>query len=968
MADVAAELVVDVVGRESVTAVLTRLEAQLQQGDARAQELIAAMEKLGNAQQRTGTNTLALAQAQARLKAASGDTTGAIQTLQAALEGADRSSVATIRTQTQLAQLQTRLVRDTTDAGTATKSFGASVVSLLGPLGIATTGIGALLTIAGKIKEGFDLRATLDEQRRTIGTLLGDVQKGDKVFQQAAEFGKKYGFTQKEMGESAAAAAPLIKNSTTAVEKQLEVLGRLATLKPTEGFTGATFATKELASGDITSIVERFEIARSAANQMKKEIAGGADVFDVLDAQLNTMGVTVDVLKNRTEGAAGATRTYAQSQEALTLALGRMAEGPGVQALDFLAKFTDTLTSIASGSNVFGPQLAQADQIQGKLLAASTSFEDYGARVQAVNAQIDAAYANDPVAGFIAKQIGGFGQLTSIQFAYAQSLLQTGSSAAEAATQTQALAGTAETLALIQQTASSQGEATAAAFAALGPEMLQVAAIGPDAESGMLALANAFANGEVSADQFRIVLEAQIAAQETATASTLRAADADDRAAAALENTAVAANKELQAKLDSQIASANLADQQSQLEADSRLAAQGLLGAGDQAEILAQKYGIAADQAAYLIEQQRKLLAASALADQRAGERSPGSSGAAEAAAQEERRLQALYRTLQDAPTKTPKGRSGGGGGKTKLTDQQKLNNQLLANEDKANQQFEDEDRTHATALLKIQTDYAKKRLAAEQSLQQSLLDGGASFYDTLINMENQGAAQAADAQYQAFLANELPQIAAEKGADVAEAYQDAYEKVLLDRAKRQAEIEKATKEGDTGRAEALKGVDAKYRQAEEARLARIKEGNGSIADEQAKALQDENSRYAEAQGKIADSADRAAERKIGASQRAGQAIDAEQAKLDRLAATYDRIAPAGGGGNGGAGSGAPAPTPPPAPTAPAPAATSGDGGLLEALGAIRAAVDAAAEKITRAEGETTRAVKSSAQRGGVAA
>jgi hypothetical protein len=71
-----------------------------------------------------------------------------------------------------------------------------------------------------------------------------------------------------------------------------------------------------------------------------------------------------------------------------------------------------------------------------------------------------------------------------------------------------------------------------------------------------------------------------------------------------------ALSKETKEKLEDQIATAELAREQAQLEKDSALAAQGLLGAGDQATLLAQKYGIAADAAQFLIDKQRGVAAA----------------------------------------------------------------------------------------------------------------------------------------------------------------------------------------------------------------------------------------------------------------------------------------------------------------------------------------------------------------------
>lgn len=92
----------------------------------------------------------------------------------------------------------------------------------------------------------------------------------------------------------------------------------------------------------------------------------------------------------------------------------------------------------------------------------------------------------------------------------------------------------------------------------------------------------------------------------------------------ATQESAFALSKENLQKLEGQIATDRLAQEQLQLERDSRLAAQGMLGAGNQALILAEKYGIATQQAQFLINQQQALTNASALADQRLGERSGG--------------------------------------------------------------------------------------------------------------------------------------------------------------------------------------------------------------------------------------------------------------------------------------------------------------------------------------------------------
>lgn len=104
---------------------------------------------------------------------------------------------------------------------------------------------------------------------------------------------------------------------------------------------------------------------------------------------------------------------------------------------------------------------------------------------------------------------------------------------------------------------------------------------------------NAFIQSSQGADQYiatlkRLVVESQ---SQQAQQQQLNDALAED----------------IKKKIDGQIAAKALADRQKELAADSLLAAKGLLGSGDQALILANKYGIAANQAQFLIDQQAKI-------------------------------------------------------------------------------------------------------------------------------------------------------------------------------------------------------------------------------------------------------------------------------------------------------------------------------------------------------------------------
>lgn len=535
------------------------------------------------------------------------------------------------------------------------------ISGMIGPIALAGTALHGLEAIAGGVKEGLNLAATLDEQHRSIGILLGDVQKGNSVFQQAAAFGQKYGFTQKEMGDAASAAAPLIRSSTTAVEKQLEVLGRLASLNPNEGFSGATFSTKELASGDITSIVERFNIARNAANKMKQEIASGKDVFQVLDAQLNSMGVGIDVLSNRMDGTAGAVRGANIAMESLKVTAGQ-AIAPTVE---LAANGLERIIRAASGSQ------QAVDEMRASLTGQSV-------------AQVQAA---DALATYIdAVTVAG--------------------------------TGSGQTRDELQ---------------ALGERMAAIASDGAGAKAGVDALVDGLYNGTTATADLGGQLDqlanqqqyVAAAASEDAVMLAQAAQATNDHTSASAVNSQALVDQ-TQKSLDATAQAQQLAQFQQSLATLGGAVANGLSTAGQAALSLANQYHIAYGEALNLINAQAALAqaknAAAALADQRAGERSPGTSGAAEAAAQEERRLQAIYRRLQDAPVTATK-RGGVGRANAAAAAGQKLENI----EQKTGDKLADIDKATQQKLAAIDKKAADDRIAAQKRLSQAMAQSAAS-------------------------------------------------------------------------------------------------------------------------------------------------------------------------------------------------------------------------------------------------
>jgi hypothetical protein len=164
--------------------------------------------------------------------------------------------------------------------------------------------------------------------------------------------------------------------------------------------------------------------------------------------------------------------------------------------------------------------------------------------------------------------------------------------------------------------------------------------------AGALAYAAATAQGKSAAEAQAIADQASAAAANSFADAQRNGGGGTFELVDALKQSDDALSKDAVDKLASTIKTAELAFQQSQLEADSLAAVNGLLGAGDQALIMAKKYGIATEQAQFLIDAQARIGAAAGLAEQRAGERAPGASGSAERNAVDELRAQRTFARL----------------------------------------------------------------------------------------------------------------------------------------------------------------------------------------------------------------------------------------------------------------------------------------------------------------------------------
>lgn len=272
-------------------------------------------------------------QAERRLALASTNRAGQIKILETALEKQTKGSIEYLKIQEKIARLESGGGGNGAPPRTFAGFAGNGALQLAGALGLVTSLTQGLQQLNEQANKGVEINASIDGNRRALGSFLQDVERGNNVFQRASQYGREYGFTQEQIAEATRGASSIIKNSAADVEKILEVQSRLQSVSPEQSLSEASLAIKELSGGDIQSIVRRFEIARSTANEWKQEIADGADVIDVLDRGLADLGVTQNVIEQRTQGLIGAQNRYNQSIEDWERALGNLKQSSGYQAI-----------------------------------------------------------------------------------------------------------------------------------------------------------------------------------------------------------------------------------------------------------------------------------------------------------------------------------------------------------------------------------------------------------------------------------------------------------------------------------------------------------------------------------------------------------------------------------------------------------------------------------------------------------
>lgn len=404
----------------------------------------------GASLQQVEQRTLSHAQALARLSVASGNAAQGERILSAALSQVDRESIAAVRAQTQLVNIQQRA------KGGVTGLTGAlgDLKSAVGTIGI---GLGAQQVAAFGV-ESAKAALTLRETKNALRAVAGDTSRYEEVLRTARDQQILFGGSLQENIEGLSGLTITARQSGASLQQLVDLSQRLNVLSPEQGVGGARVALAEALSGNISSLSRRFEIPKSALKGLADETKSTADRLKVLDEFLGSVGVTSAAVAGKVDQDAKAFRELAAAGESIKLALGEGLVGTlGPVARD-LANIANAIIELRSQTGQGATEFDRLKGIAESSLTPTGQLRNTFAGISIILQQ-QAGHMDEARAGML--RLAGAEQLTT-EFAKAHALTmdderravaQAGAAAAEASIAEQRhgeqLAGVADKAAVV---------------------------------------------------------------------------------------------------------------------------------------------------------------------------------------------------------------------------------------------------------------------------------------------------------------------------------------------------------------------------------------------------------------------------------------------------------------------------------------------------------------------------------------
>lgn len=609
--------------------------------DSRAQREALALEQ---ARQRLARETANTAAAEQRLARETANTAAAQSRAEAAAG--------------RLTQQQQRLAQQTTNTARGFQILPRSIAAIEGPALAALQGVGGALAAAFGVQQlaaftGQAVQAAnqLEDVQQSLRVVAGDVATYERAIQVAQQSQRLFGGS---LADNISELQGFVLTSRTAgvsLESLVTVSRQLALLDPAQGLRGASIALRELLAGNPTSLAQRFELPRATLRALTNESATTTDRLAALSRFLAEAGITAEALDGRLQNTSQTYRDLGVAADQARTSIGRLI-ADGLEPLARSA--TEGLNAVSELTNRLSGQGNQFTQAAQQAASAATSYDAYIAAIDGQNAAVQAQIVRNqqlaasygpiatglvPILNATLQATAGTERLSQAQFAYARALIARGQ------TEEQAFGAAARQRDSLLDIESAL-QASGGALEQYRERVIRAASASDASRDAVISLAQAYLLTR-DADAFTVTLGAIEATTRRNAAATAEAARETERYASILGQSQAAVQavagasttlteeqrKQALTASDAAVQARALADANATIASIAGQVRSGLISSAEGANVLAVRFGFAADEAARLIINQNRVAnlagTRAAVADQRAGERSGGDPSAA---------------------------------------------------------------------------------------------------------------------------------------------------------------------------------------------------------------------------------------------------------------------------------------------------------------------------------------------------
>ena len=197
-------------------------------------------------------------------------------------------------------------------AGKSAGGMGAAIsgaTKALGAIGLAGMGISTVTSAATGLGNALGL-GLANQMEQTRAQMMAFYKDGAQVETLLGQVKKEAASTPFAFHEIATAFAQLGPTAKSAGKDTLEltrIAEALAASNPMQGFEGAVFSLKEAVSGDMTSIIERFNLSRSSIKKFRDQ---GMTDLEAVQAAMAEQGITYDLVAAQAQTMSGRWSTF----------------------------------------------------------------------------------------------------------------------------------------------------------------------------------------------------------------------------------------------------------------------------------------------------------------------------------------------------------------------------------------------------------------------------------------------------------------------------------------------------------------------------------------------------------------------------------------------------------------------------------------------------------------------------------